>query len=181
MTSIVVRAADSILGQFADKIAAIGDRHAHVAFARALNHEGDKGRTHVKRALVAQTGIKYGMINRGMKTLRASYSRLEYSLLQSGGETNLALFGARQGARGVSAAPWNVRRVFRSGDGARASFISPRSGKVLIRSTSASYPLEALFGPNLAREIVKDESRQNWEVVPISLAARIDHELARLI
>jgi ParB/Sulfiredoxin domain len=32
--------------------------------AKTLNHEGDKGRTQVKRALVKQSGIKYGAIDR---------------------------------------------------------------------------------------------------------------------
>ena len=180
MTSVVV-STDSIMSRYADKILALGDQRSHVAFARALNHEGDKGKTPVKRALVKATGVKYGLINRGMKTRRASAGNLSYTLEQSGNETNIGLFGAVQRKSGVSAAPWNIRRVFRSKDGARGSFINPNTGKVLIRTTSASYPLEPLFGPNLAREIVKDEPRSAWEVVPIRLADRIGHELARMV
>lgn len=180
MLGVVVRS-DSILSKYAEQILAIGDSRAHLAFARALNHEGDKGRTGVKRALVKQTGVKYGLINRGMRTERASAARLSYTLAQSGNETNIGLFGAVQRKSGVSAAPWNIRRVFRSKDGARGSFINPNTGKVLIRTSSASYPLEPLFGPNLAREVIKDEPRAAWELVPMRLSDRVGYELARLI
>jgi hypothetical protein len=35
----------------------LGEGQARTALSRALNHEGNKGRTQVKRALVKQTGI----------------------------------------------------------------------------------------------------------------------------
>jgi len=168
-----VIASGSILSRYADQIAALGDNRALVAIARAFNHEGDKGRTQIKRALVKQTGIKAGAAAKTMKSLRATPTRLAYTIIQDGQETNLISFGARQQKSGVSSAPWNVRRVFR--DEGRGSFIT--GGKVYIRDGSPSYPIRPLAGPNLAREIVKDEARAEWDRVPVALADRIGHEL----
>jgi hypothetical protein len=93
--------------------------------SRALNHEGDKGRTQVKRALVTQTGIKYGAVNKAMATIRATPATLTYALKVRGDETNIAWFGGVQRRKGVSAAPWHKRRIFRH------SFIVPRFGACL--------------------------------------------------
>lgn len=177
MGDIRVVATGSILSRYAEQIAAIGDGQAAVAFSRAMNHEGDKGRTQVKRALVQQTGIKAGAAAKTMKTVRATPTRLAYTIVQDGSETNLVSFGARQGAKGVSAAPWNIRRVFR--DAGRGSFI--RNGKVFIRENTPSYPIRQLFGPNLAREIVKEQSREAWERIPPTIADRVGHELSRML
>jgi hypothetical protein len=44
---------------------------ARTALSRAQSHKGDKGRTQVKRALVKQTGIKYGAVDKAMATAGA--------------------------------------------------------------------------------------------------------------
>lgn len=137
--------------------------------ARALNHESDKARTQIKRSLAQVTGIKPSLISIGFSTKRATARDLSYQFRQRGGETNLALFRANQGARGVSAAPWNIRRVF---DG---SFMA--DGRVFHRLAEPRLPIEPLYGPNLAREIVKGEPRAAFEAVPLRLAARVAHEL----
>lgn len=170
--------------RLANMLAAAGSGQARMAMARALNHEGDKGRTLVKRELVTSTGVKYSMIVRGLSTHRATGARLQYELRQKGNETNIGLFQAVQRKSGVSAAPWNVRRVF--GAKGRASFFLP-NGKggstplVFIRKGGSRHPIEPLFGPNIAREIVKNKPKAAWESVPISLADRIAHELSRMI
>jgi hypothetical protein len=179
--TITVKAGDSILSRYGNQLAAIGEGLANTVIARSLNHEGDKGRTQVKRVLVRQTGINYNMVEKGMATHKAHAGKLSYELLQRGSETNLGLFQARQGASGVSAAPWNVRRIFRGDNPSRGSFFLPGTRLVFIRTGKHSYPIEPLFGPNLAREIVKDESAHAWRSTLPSLANRVGHELARVL
>lgn len=113
---------DKIAQRFGQSLQRISDKDATRVFARALNRGGDQARTQVKRSLVAQTGIKYGLINKAVTTERANPSKLEYSLVATGDETNLNLFGAKQRKRGVSAAPWKKRRIFKS------TFIVPALG-----------------------------------------------------
>lgn len=175
MPRIVIKA-DSILSRYGNMLAAVSDGDARRAFARALNHEGDKGRTQVKRALVQVTGIKYGMIERGMATRRATQTSLEYKLEQRGNETNLNLFGARETASGVSAAPWNRRRIFKS-----SFIIEAYGGKVYLRVGSRRFPIRQLYGPNLAREIIKGAPAEAWEMGARSLQDRVSHELARML
>ncbi len=168
-----ISADDDVLKRVGNRLAAASDnRGARTAMARVLNHEGDKGRTQIKRYLAQTTGMKPSMINVGFRTRRASAWNLDYEFSQRGSETNLNMFRAKQGARGVSAAPWNVRRVFPS------TFTIPRYGnKVFKRLTENRFPLKPLFGPNLAREIVKGAPRDAYEAIPLRLAARVAHEL----
>jgi hypothetical protein len=58
------------LARYGNALAALGEGQARTALSQALNHEGDKGRTQVKRALVKQTGIKYGAIDRAASQFR---------------------------------------------------------------------------------------------------------------
>lgn len=168
---IEISAGDEVLKRFGNRLAAAGAK-APVAMARALNHESDKARTQIKRALAQQTGIKPSLVSIGFSTKRATASDLTYVFRQRGGETNLNLFRATQGAKGVSAAPWNVRRVF------PGTFTVPRYGnKVYQRSGDKRFPIAPLYGPNLARELVKGQPRAEFEAVPMRLAARVAHEL----
>jgi hypothetical protein len=43
-----------VLAKFGNQLSALGNGQARIAMSRALNHEGDKGRTQVKRALAKQ-------------------------------------------------------------------------------------------------------------------------------
>lgn len=173
---IRISQADQVLTRFGNQLAALGDGQARVIMSRSLNHEGEKGRTQVKRALVRQTGIKYGLIDKAMKTIYSTPASLTYTLEARGEETNLNLFGAKQGKRGVSAAPWNRRRVF-----PHTFMVDRYGGKVFVRTGKARFPIKPLFGPNIAREIVKDESEQAFRAGSANIVERIAHEIARLL
>ena len=95
----------------------------------------------VKRAIVKQTGIKYDAANKAMATIRATPATLTYTLKARGDETNIAWFGGVQRRKGVSAAPWHKRRIFRH------SFIVPRFGRAFIRTARSRLP----FGRYTAR------------------------------
>lgn len=165
---------DSVLVRFGNQLRALGDSEARAVMSRSLNHEGDKGRTQVKRVLVKQTGIKYGQINKAVKTIYSTPGTLTYTLEARGDETNLNLFGARHGKRGVSAAPWATRRVFKS-----SFMVGKYSGKVFKRVGASRFPIRPLFGPNIAREIVKDQSKAAFEAGSANIAERVAHELSR--
>lgn len=181
---------DQVLIRYGNRLGALGDK-APVVLARALNHEGAKGFTQVKRILVKQTGIRYGMISRAVQAKRATRVSLVYEIEATGNETNLNLFGAVQRKKGVSARPWNVRRMFPH------SFIIQRyGGKAYLRVGSASaatadklaeygikrtsrFPIRQVYGPNIAREIVKDDSRAAFEAIAPKLVDRVGHEISR--
>jgi hypothetical protein len=172
---LILNPKDRVLAKYGNQLAALGGGQARVAMSRALNHEGDKGRTQVKRALVKQTGIKYGAIDKAMATIRSTPATLAYRLKARGDETNIAWFGGAQRQKGVSAAPWNKRRVFAH------SFIVPRFGRAFIRISKTRLPIRWLYGPNLARELIKDYSAAVWRSGVANIVARVGHEIARML
>jgi hypothetical protein len=142
--------------------------NARQAMSRGLNDEADKGRTQIRRALVAQSGMKYGWVARGMKTRRSTSSTLAYAIGESGSETNLNLFGARQLMAGVNAKPWNRGRLFQ-----HAFLVKSRGWKVYAREGKDRVPIRQLWGPNLGREVVKDQSREAFEAIGPKLAPAV--------
>ena len=80
-----------------------------------------------------------------------------------------------QRGKGVSAAPWNKRRIF------VRSFIMPRFGRAFIRTSKSRLPIRPLYGPNLARELVKDSSAAAWQSGIANIVARVGHELSRVL
>jgi hypothetical protein len=172
---LIISARDQVLARYGNQLAALGEGKAHKALSRALNHEGDKGRTQIKRALVKQSGIKYGAINKAVATVRSTPTTLTYTFKARGDETNIAWFGGVQRRKGVSAAPWNKQRIFRH------AFIVPRFGRAFIRSSKSRLPIRPLYGPNLARELVKDSSVAAWQSGVASIVARVGHEIGRML
>lgn len=172
---LIINARDQVLARYGNQLAALGDGQARTAMSRALNHEGDKGRTQVKRALVKQTGIKYGSIDKAMATIRSTPATLTYQIKARGEETNIAWFGGKQRGKGVSAAPWKKRRIFKH------AFIVPRFGRAFIRTSKKRLPIRWLYGPNLGRELVKDYSAAAWHSGVLSIVARVGHEIGRLL
>jgi hypothetical protein len=69
---LIISARDQVLARYGNQLSALGEGQARTTLSRALNHEGDKGRTQVKRALVKQTGRRYGAVNKAMATTRAT-------------------------------------------------------------------------------------------------------------
>lgn len=166
---------DGLIERHADKIKKLSEGQAVRAFVPAINRGGDQVRTKVKRSLVKTTGIKYGNINQAVKTVRATRSALRYQLEARGDETNLNLFGAKQRKRGVSARPWAKRKMFKS------AFIVPAyGGRVYRRTSDKRGPLKPLFGPNLAREMMRDPTIHYWREAGGLIEARLIHELKRL-
>lgn len=173
---VVITLDDDVLKRFGNQLGAIGEAKAVQVMYRALNRGGDETRTQIRRSLVKQTGIKYGLINRAVTTVPAHSTRLAYTLEAKGDETNLSLFGAKQGKRGVSAAPWGKRRAF------KGTFIIARyGGKVFKRTTKARFPIKQVYGPNIARELHRSPTVDNWQLANGFILKRIEHEIGRIL
>lgn len=180
---IVIRA-DDHLAQYGNQLGALGGGQAARLMAMALNREGDKGRTRVRRAVMEQTGIRSHQLTKAIRTKRAGPGRLAYEIEAKGAETNISMFGLkvtwRQGSamgqirmlQTVSAAPWNTRRVFPG-----VFSIKRFDYKVFKREGKGRFPLKPVFGPNLAREIVKAQSKAEFETI----APKVGVEVGRLL
>lgn len=153
-----------------------GNQAPH-AIRRALNWTGDRATTLVTRALAKQTGAKYGAVKSALKQVRANYGTLAYRIVARGPAIPLNAFGARQTRKGVSAAPWNTRRVFPH------TFIVPAfGGNVFVRETSKRAPLKKLWGPAIPNELVRGESKEAFErTVATQLPARLEHEIMAIL
>jgi hypothetical protein len=168
-----VSLADDIVARVGGAVARLGSGQARIAMSRALNHEGAKGFTQVKRVLVKQTGIKYGLITKAVTDQKSNPGTLTYQIIAHGNETNIALFGAVERKKGVSAAPWATRRIFPH------TFFA--GGKVFRRLGKARLPIKGVYGPNIAREIVKNESAAAFKLGTSRIADAVVHEVGRLM
>jgi hypothetical protein len=163
-----------------NRMAAVFERagvNVKPALRRAINHTGDKARTHMGRALAKQTGLKYGQVRQALRTIPANVATLVYRIIAKGGYLSLKEFGARQTRKGVSAAPWGKRRVF-----PHTFIIASLGGHVFERKGAARYPIRKLWGPAIPAEMVKDQSRAAFEqTVEAELPARLTHEVDAIL
>lgn len=155
---------------------------------RAINHTGDKARTGVRVALVIQTGLKRKTINKAITSTKASNKGGgNYVIKSKGGNVRLQFFGARETQAGVSASPWNQRRIY------NATFIKGGKfpnrvalkfgGAVLERADRSRFPIHVVkSGLFIPEEMVKGRSAEAFfDIVQRDLPDRIAHELARVL
>jgi hypothetical protein len=57
----------------------------------------------------------------------------------------------------------------------------PRFGRAFIRTSKSRLPTRPLYGPNLARELMKDSSAAAWQSRVANTVARVGHELGRML
>lgn len=91
---------------------AVAGKGAPAAMAAALNSSGRKIATQMRRALVAQTGLKYGVMVRALRTKSASAGRPEFRINSRGGNVRLKFFSPRETKAGVVASPRNQRQLY---------------------------------------------------------------------
>ncbi|PTW53907.1 minor tail protein Z (GPZ) [Breoghania corrubedonensis] len=159
----------------------LGSNKARAAFRRGINRTGDKTFTIVRRVVAKQVGLSQSKVTKkgGLQRIRANYQALEYLIISRGGFISLKEFKARQVRRGVSAAPWGKRQVFKSAFGPR---IGALGGHVFHRTSADRFPIEKMWGPAVPKEIVKDESRKAFdETAARELPPKIEHEIRRLM
>jgi hypothetical protein len=156
------------LAKFAQLLAAASDGKARKAMSRALNAEGDKGRTAIRRALAQQTALPYGQVIRGTRTTRSYAENLSYTLHVSGKAVNVGKFHPRKMLHGVNASPWGISRRF-----IHAFMLPSRGMNVFIRETGERLPIRQVWGPRLGAEAVKDKSREAFEAIGPKLAPAV--------
>lgn len=177
----VVIVGDKIHERFGRTLRYVADKDAKRIFMRALNRGGSQARTQVRRSLVAQTGIKYGLIHKAVTEDKATPNKLAYSLIAVGDETTLGLFNATQRKKGASAAPWKKRRIFKGSFIIGAKPGDKGGGKsVYVRISDERGPLGVLWGPNIARELMKSPTINEWQKVGPFVLNRVEHELTQL-
>lgn len=91
---------------------AAAGKGAPAAMAAALNSSGRKIATQMRRALVAQTGLKYGVMVRALRTRSASAGSPEFRIESRGGDIRLRFFNARETKSGAIARPWNQKKLY---------------------------------------------------------------------
>lgn len=164
-------------------------KEAPKAISRAINHTGDKAKTQVTRALVAQTGLKRPVIVRAVKPTRASLGSLSYVLKSRGGDVRLQFFSPREKGGGTEARPWNKPRIYagaftRQGFVKRVPFTKPgMAGHVFKRKGKGRLPIaQAKSGLFIAEEMIKGASEAAFQQsVAADLPGRLDHELSLIL
>lgn len=122
---------------------------------RGLRDGGKKLTTQIRRALKTQTGVKrYGAIVAKTEGHQRGY---EYIIEGKGPGLPIKEFPGRVTGKGVQAAPWRVSRTF------ARSFQQDRKGGLMARRTDERFPIRSLRGPNIARELIKDQSAATFE------------------
>lgn len=102
--------------RLSEAVRALGERRAHTAYSRAINHSGRTSGNAAGRALAKQTGLPARTARKAVqqRVTRSTPATLTYIVHGSGGNISLRHFKARETRRGVSAQPWGQRKVFAS-------------------------------------------------------------------
>jgi len=173
--------------RLANVLAAAGPK-APVAIRRALAHTGDKARTQVKRALVAQTGLKAKVIAKAIKVTRPNRDALRYVIRSRGGDISLKFFSPRETRKGVSHksrhAPSPLAGSFtKGGRFPRRIAAKGLNGHVYRRTGKGRGPLALQdSGVIIPAEMVEGASRAAFfSTVERELPARLAHELYRIL
>lgn len=181
---------DQIGVRYGRMLSALGKGTARKIMGRALNYEGKKAMTVVKRVLRKQTSAPSGAINAALREKRAGVmgGALEYGILGRGPYLKIGLFKPRQGARGASAVVWGKGQSFPSAFGAPGG---PRredptlagifGGNPMVRLGASKYPINALYGPNIAKELVRDATPPAFFAVFAGVPDRVAKEIAAVL
>ncbi|RVU13151.1 hypothetical protein [Methylobacterium oryzihabitans] len=162
---------------FAAGLAALPPK-AQRAMVEGLNEGGDKTRTPVRRDLRDQTDVKaYGSIVKRTDTKRAHPGKLSYEILGTGKGMPILEFRVSAGVRRpVTATPWGVAHTF------ARSFKTSGQGLLRARLGPGRMPIRALYGPSVAKEIVKDRTAAHFlaDAAP-RVEAAVMKRLARIL
>ena len=120
-------------------------KYVQKAMVTALNKVGAEVFTQAKRELKDATGLKAGVVAKGMKKDKARRGDEEYSIWIKSRYKNVIEFGARQTKRGVSAKVWGKRKIY------RGAFIGGG------RNSGNPKRIEALHGASLPREFHRQD------------------------
>ena len=132
-------------------------KYIQKALVTSLNKIGAEVFTQAKRELKDATGLKVGVVAKGLKKDKARRNDETYSIHIKSRYKNVIEFGARQTKKGVSAKVWGKRRVYKH------AFIGSgkNSGKQLVfKRLKGSKRIKALHGASLPREFERQDMKK---------------------
>jgi hypothetical protein len=173
---VVIKELDQTRIRYEAMVQEVGEGAAALAFSRALNHEGRKSFTAVKRSLRKQTDIPPFMITASMAFKSSSQRNLRTIISGSGKELPLRLFKPSQFNYGVRAKVWGKHQTYRS-----AFIVAKYGGNVFHRTSKKRFPIQRMFGPSIPKEMVKDETLETFEQSGNAVMDRAMHELSRIL
>jgi hypothetical protein len=183
MTGFQINYDLSGLKRIADRLHEAGKK-SPVILKAAVKHTGDKATSAMRSALVGQTGLKRKTL---VKAVKGRSTGSGYEIKSHGGNIRLKFFNARETSKGVTAAPWNARRLY-PGTFIKSGWWPKRvkaiaGGQVLQRAGAGKYPIHGVkSGLFIAEEMVKGSSEAAfYSTIDSDLAPRIEHELARIL
>jgi len=150
--------ADDVRIRFEAACTRLGEGEARRAFSMALNKEGRKAFTQLRRSLALQSSIPRGAVNAATRFQGATRATLSTVTAGSGRHLPLSFFGAKQFTYGVRAKIWGRAQTFRS-----AFVVKRYGGGVFKRTGKARFPIEQLWGPAVPVEMMRDEAFAAWE------------------
>lgn len=174
--NVIIRDLDQTRIHFEAAIQRVGQNEAKRAFNRALNSEGNKVRTKVRRALRGQTGAKAGLIARETRSFGSTFSNLVYKIEARGSHLGLSHFSPRQFKFGVRAKPYGRVQRF-----AGAFLVGSLGNNAFVRTSSARFPIKKMFGPAIPKEMIKDESARAFEESQPDVLGEALRQLQRII
>lgn len=174
------------IGGLADSFDRLSRSQKTVVVVRALNRVGDMVYTRVIRDAADQTGAKQRRVRDVVEKKKAwASSGSVYRIVARDRTMPLRDFAARQVRKGVSAAPWNKRRIF-GGTFIVASLdghvFRRERGKVVTFSKGArkgkkGNPIVKMWGPAIPKEMVRGTTAANaMAMINDKLPERIAHE-----
>jgi hypothetical protein len=174
--NILIRDLDQTRIHFEAAVARVGEQAATRAFNRALNSEGNKVRTQVRRALRKQTGARAALINRETRTIRSTFTNLTYAIEARGDYLGLSHFSPRQFGYGVRAKPWGRWQRFES-----AFLVGSLGNNVFLREGRARLPIRKMFGPAIPKEMLQHATRDAFEAAQPNVLAEATRQIRRMI
>jgi hypothetical protein len=186
MAQLIIQPLDQVMARYGQSLARLSGADAHKVMARAMNYEGRKGFTAVKRALVKQTSIPRKIVEDSTRFKQAGVAlgnTLEVRMVGTGRELPLKRFGARQFKTGVRAKVWGKLEMF------PGQFMGPRPGvialklhgRTFVRVGKARLPIRQTFGPSVPKEMVKDQSAATFYAAVPAIVERVGKEIAAVL
>ena len=150
--------ADDVRTRFEAACTRLGESDARRAFSMALNKEGRKSFTQLRRSLAQQSSIPRGAVNAATRFQSATRATMSTVTSGTGRHLPLLFFGPKQFSYGVRAKIWGRAQTFRS------AFVVKRYGNGVFKRTSrARIPIEQLWGPSIAKELLRDQAYAAWQ------------------
>jgi hypothetical protein len=151
--------ADDVRIRFEAACTRLGEGEARRVFSMALNKEGRKSFTAMRREVSLQSSIPRGVVGQAMRFRGANRAGLATTTSGTGRHLPLSVFGARQFSYGVRAKVWGRAQTYRS------AFVVKRFGSAVFKRTGkARFPIEQLWGPAVPTEMLRDKAYEAWSL-----------------